>query len=248
MRTTDRVLQHLRELCLSLPETSEVGSWGHPNFRAGKRTFATFERVDGRPSIAFRLNTTSVGLLLRRKQFFVTPYGLGQWVSVWADAPLNWRYVAHLLRRSYRVVALKRMISVLDKTSRKSRMGRAGYAPHGADASLNRWRAAHAGTSLNIPGFAADFADRSCFVGKGSLIRRQRITRHYAVTGDLRCLVGDTAASCAAPGTEHCWPNDRFSRIDAPGTMPWDSKTAGPVDEADRCQRICHITPIQNSR
>jgi hypothetical protein len=57
MRTTDRVLQRLRELCLSLPETSEVGSWGHPNSRAGERTFATFERIDGRPSIAFRLNT-----------------------------------------------------------------------------------------------------------------------------------------------------------------------------------------------
>jgi len=95
MRTTDRVLQRLRDLCLSLPETSEVGSWGHPNFRAGKRTFAAFERIDGRPSIAFRLNTTDVGLLLRRKQFFVTPYGRGQWVSVWADAPLNWRFVAH---------------------------------------------------------------------------------------------------------------------------------------------------------
>ena len=120
MRTTDRVLQRLRDLCLSLPETSEVGSWGHPNFRAGKRTFATFERVNSRPSIAFRLNATDVDLLLRRKQFFVTPYGRGQWVSIWADAPLNWRFVGHLLQRSYSVVALKRMIAALDKTSRKS--------------------------------------------------------------------------------------------------------------------------------
>jgi len=85
MRTTDRVLQRLRDLCLSLPETSEVVLWGHPNFRAGKRTFATFERIDGRPSIAFRLNTTDVGLLLCRKQSFVTPYGRGQWVNVWAE-------------------------------------------------------------------------------------------------------------------------------------------------------------------
>ena len=120
MKTTDRVLQRLRGLCLSFPETSEVGSWGHPNFRAGKRTFATFERVNGRPSIAFRLNTTDIDLLLCRKQFFVTPYDRGQWVSIWADAPLNWRFVGHLLRRSYRVVALKRMISALESTSGKS--------------------------------------------------------------------------------------------------------------------------------
>ncbi len=125
MRTTDRVLQRLRELCLSLPETSEVGSWGHPNFRAGKRTFATFEWIKGRPSIAFRLDPPDVGLLLRRKQFFVTPYGRGLWVSLWADAPLNWRFVGHLLRRSYRVVALKRTIRVLGKTTRRSRTERA---------------------------------------------------------------------------------------------------------------------------
>ena len=43
MSTTDAVLQRFRDLSLSLPETSEVGSWGHANFRSGKRTFATFE-------------------------------------------------------------------------------------------------------------------------------------------------------------------------------------------------------------
>jgi len=70
----------------------------------------------------------------------------------------------------------------------------------------------------------------------------------YAVTGDLSCLEGDTAASCEAPGTEHCWPNAPPSRLNAPGAMPWDSKTAEPVDEADRCLRICHIRTIQNLR
>ena len=112
-------MQKLRALCLSFPETSETSSWGHPNFRAGKRTFATFERVNRRPSIAFRLNHTDVERLLRRRQFFTTPYGRGQWVSVWADAPLDWDFVADLLQRSYRVVALKRMIAVLDAASRE---------------------------------------------------------------------------------------------------------------------------------
>jgi predicted DNA-binding protein (MmcQ/YjbR family) len=111
------VLQRLRAECLALPETSEVGSWGHPNFRAGKRTFATFEQINGRPSIAFRLNPTDVDLLLLRKQFFATPYGRGQWVSVWADTALNWRLVRHLLQRSYRLVALKRMIAAIDRPS-----------------------------------------------------------------------------------------------------------------------------------
>ena len=118
------VIQKLRALCLSFPETSETSSWGHPNFRAGKRTFAAFERVKGRPSIAFRVEPLDAGRLLRRPNFFATPFGRGHWVSLWADAPLNWRLVGDLLRRSYRVVALKRMLHVLEGTSRASLKGR----------------------------------------------------------------------------------------------------------------------------
>jgi len=35
----EATLARLRSLCLSLPETSETASWGHPNFKAGKKTF-----------------------------------------------------------------------------------------------------------------------------------------------------------------------------------------------------------------
>jgi predicted DNA-binding protein (MmcQ/YjbR family) len=115
MKFTGKAVQKLRALCLSFPETSERSSWGHPNFRAGKRTFAAFEVVKGRPSIALHLNSTDIDLLLRRKQFFVTPYGRGQWISLWADGDVDWRLVAELLERSYRLVALKRMITALEK-------------------------------------------------------------------------------------------------------------------------------------
>jgi predicted DNA-binding protein (MmcQ/YjbR family) len=106
-------------LCLALPETTETASWGHPNFRAGKRTFVAFERVSGRPSVAFRLDPADVDLLLGRPHFFVTPYGRGQWVSVWADRPLDWRLVDRLLQHSYRLVALKRMIGMLEGRARR---------------------------------------------------------------------------------------------------------------------------------
>ena len=104
MRREPLALRRLRAACLALPETSETGSWGHPNFKAGTRTFATFEWIAGRPSIAFRLDPVDVDLLLHRQHFFATPYGRGQWVSVWADGPVNWRLVDRLLRRSYRLV------------------------------------------------------------------------------------------------------------------------------------------------
>jgi len=115
----ERTLTTLRAMCLSLPETSETASWGHPNFKAGKKTFVAFERVKGRASIAFRLESGEVDRLLQRKPFFVTPYGRGQWVSVWADRRIDWRAVKTLVGRSYRVVALKRMLTALEGQTRR---------------------------------------------------------------------------------------------------------------------------------
>ena len=103
----EETLKKLRSLCLALPETSETGSWGHPNFKAGKKTFAAFERVKGRASIAFRLDPGEVERLLKRKEFFVTPYGRGLWVSLWADGRIRWSTVKGLVERSYRTTQVK---------------------------------------------------------------------------------------------------------------------------------------------
>jgi predicted DNA-binding protein (MmcQ/YjbR family) len=119
MKTVHSVLRRVRKHCLSLPESSETASWGHPNFRAGKRTFVAFEWIAKRPSVAFRLNPVDIDLLLRRGGFFLTPYGQGGWVSVWADRPLKWDLIERLIDASYRTVALKRMIAVLDASSGK---------------------------------------------------------------------------------------------------------------------------------
>jgi predicted DNA-binding protein (MmcQ/YjbR family) len=116
----DEVLARLRATCLAFPETSETGSWGHPNFRAGKLTFVTYEIVDSKPSIAFRLEPDEVSEFLVMKGFFPTPYGRGAWVSLDATRRVSWRLVEALIEKSYRGVALKRMIDRLDSSSRES--------------------------------------------------------------------------------------------------------------------------------
>jgi predicted DNA-binding protein (MmcQ/YjbR family) len=108
------VFARARRLCLAFPESTETASWHHPNFRAGKKTFCTFEIVSGRPSIAFRLSPAHVDRLLRRKHFFATPYGRGVWASLWVDAAIDWKLIASLIERSYRLVASKRLLSLLD--------------------------------------------------------------------------------------------------------------------------------------
>jgi predicted DNA-binding protein (MmcQ/YjbR family) len=122
-------LKRLRARCLALPETTETAAWGHPNFKAGKRTFVAYEIVNARPSIAFRLPIPDVDRLLARSAsaaqlrrdkaagFFATPYGRGQWVSVWADEKLDWAMVDDLVDRAYRTVALKRMLAARSKAS-----------------------------------------------------------------------------------------------------------------------------------
>lgn len=116
----DPVTSHVRTLCLSFPEASETSAWGHPNFRAGDRTFVAVEPIGDHLTIAFRLTPTDVELLRRRPGFTATPYGRGQWVSLVADGPVDWEQVATLAERSYRLVALKRMIKALDgQASRK---------------------------------------------------------------------------------------------------------------------------------
>ena len=109
-----KTLNRLRALCLFLPETSERGSWGHPNFVAGKKAFVTFEFVALRPSIAFRMDPLDVREMARNRAFFETPYGRDQSISMWADSELDWPFVRDLVRRSYRLVALKRMIAKMN--------------------------------------------------------------------------------------------------------------------------------------
>lgn len=113
-----RVLKKLREICLALPEAAEVTAWGHPDFKAGKKTFAAFEHYKGKWVICFKTD-----LLFQRhlvdadERFFVSPYwGKHGWVSLQVDARLDWGEVRALVSESYRLVATKKMIDALDRS------------------------------------------------------------------------------------------------------------------------------------
>ncbi len=109
----DPFLARVRKLCLSLPETMESSSWGHSNFRAGKKTFLTIESFGGVATIAFLMHPVEVEELRKRPGFVRTPYGQGRWVSLKVRPRPKWAFVEALVIRSYRRVALKRMIRQL---------------------------------------------------------------------------------------------------------------------------------------
>ncbi len=111
------LLERLRGLVRSLPETSEVEAWGHPNFRAGKKTFAAFEIYRKRPCIAVKLPRPDGETLLGDPRFFRTPYlGKHGWVSLWVDVPVTWKLVQDLVLRSHREVANRRTSTALSGT------------------------------------------------------------------------------------------------------------------------------------
>ena len=110
---SNAVLARVRNLCLSLPETTETSSWGHPNFRAGRRTFVTYEWLKRCPTIAFHLNRADVAKYTRVRGFIRTPYGRDAWISMKADGRMNWCLVKELILKSYKLVALTRMIKAL---------------------------------------------------------------------------------------------------------------------------------------
>jgi predicted DNA-binding protein (MmcQ/YjbR family) len=108
------LLTRLRQVCLGLPEVRETVKWGHPTFEAGKKMFAVLDRYDGRPCIAFRAGPEKRDELLTDERFFEAPYAAKHgWICLRADGPIDWKEVQELLRDSYRLVALKRMLAAL---------------------------------------------------------------------------------------------------------------------------------------
>ena len=112
---TKTVLEQLRKICLTLPETIETSAFGHPNFKAGKKTFVTYENFKGQDSIAFRVDPLQFDALLLDPRFFATPYGRGQWLSLPVDKAVDWSLVKDKVSSSYRLVANKRMLVSLEQ-------------------------------------------------------------------------------------------------------------------------------------
>ncbi len=116
-------LTRLRNVCLALPEAHEVEAWGEPTFRVRNKLFATYATVSrhhgkGRVAVWCKAAPGNQALMVRAapERFFVPPYvGPSGWVGVWLDREVDWRELAELVRDSYRLVAPKRLVALLDE-------------------------------------------------------------------------------------------------------------------------------------
>jgi predicted DNA-binding protein (MmcQ/YjbR family) len=92
----------LRALCRRLPDTGEKQSWGHPNFTAGDRIFASVEVYKGRPCLAIATSLEEQPMLLEDPHFMRAPYtGKYGWVSALLDTGPAWTMLEALLRGAH---------------------------------------------------------------------------------------------------------------------------------------------------
>ncbi|MGK7867456.1 MmcQ/YjbR family DNA-binding protein [Falsiroseomonas sp. E2-1-a20] len=107
-----RAIARLRRICLALPEAAEVETWDHPTFRVRNRIFAMVQTAEDGPAAWFKAPPGSQQLLLEAapERFFRPPYlGHRGWVALRLEGSTDWAEAAALVRRSYRLVAPRRL-------------------------------------------------------------------------------------------------------------------------------------------
>lgn len=116
MRTS--AAHRLREICLILPDAEERETWGRPTFRVRDKIFALERLEAGRVSVWCKAPPGSQTVLVGAdpERFFAPPYvGPKGWVGMWLDRRPDWSEVEALVRRSYRLVAPRKLVQLLDQ-------------------------------------------------------------------------------------------------------------------------------------
>jgi|SRR5919197_6714984 hypothetical protein len=111
------VLNRIREICLTLPETSERLSHGAPTFfvRAKRAFVMVLDNFhgDGRFALwcAAPEGVQQMLVEANREHFFVPPYvGHRGWVGVRLDRGLDWDEIAGIVEDAYAEVAPRKLV------------------------------------------------------------------------------------------------------------------------------------------
>lgn len=118
MRKAD-AYRKLSKICLALPEAVNKPFGGHttPAFRVRDKIFCGTGQV-GRARMNFKAPPGAQEALVSSdaKKFFVPPYtGSKGWVGAYLDIEQDWDELAELVEESYRLIAPKRSVALLDE-------------------------------------------------------------------------------------------------------------------------------------
>ncbi|WP_241564363.1 MmcQ/YjbR family DNA-binding protein [Nonomuraea polychroma] len=113
----DDIVTRLRKICLALPEAAEKPFGGHtaPSFRVREKLFLMTSEdgltmmFKGGPGVQEALVSSAPD------RFFVPAYvGAKGWVGARLDVEQDWDEMDELIRDSYRLIAPKRLVALMD--------------------------------------------------------------------------------------------------------------------------------------
>ncbi len=114
--TFQEVLAVMQRVCLALPHTKETLTWGIPHFRVGEKIFCGCSEDKGSPRIGLKMETFHAEVMMKLPGIEKAPYsrkGDG-WVSIDPRRFDDWDEIEKLLVGSYRLIAPKRTVALLD--------------------------------------------------------------------------------------------------------------------------------------
>lgn len=115
----DALVARVRALCLALPEAMETMNHGRPSWKAGEKgkAFAVIGASMDRPdTLVFRPEPAEAPAWREDPRVFTPKYwGPSGWLAIDLDrSARDWSETRELIETSYRQVALRRQLAVLD--------------------------------------------------------------------------------------------------------------------------------------
>jgi predicted DNA-binding protein (MmcQ/YjbR family) len=112
----DQVLVRLQTICLALPNTKETMTWGKPHFRVGEKIFCGVGEDQGRPSIGLKMEVNESHRMMKLPGIEKAAYSRPNdgWVKLDPFDFDDWEEIERLIGGSFRLIAPKRTIALLD--------------------------------------------------------------------------------------------------------------------------------------
>ena len=108
--------EELRAVVRSLPEATEIETWGHPTFRVGGKIFAGYGGDEDRRELGVKTTPDMQAALVESNPRFTIAKYVGKhgWVTMDLTGKVSWAEVEALVRGSYRLVAPPKLARALD--------------------------------------------------------------------------------------------------------------------------------------